>query len=185
MDAYPRTKVPKSAAERMAESRARKKGLLPAAPNCSVCGKPLKDSGKGRAFEAGLCFKHWAESSEGKKHLNDSRKLRREHRSGASPFRYFGCLPGEEALPEGPFNRMRLAVSSTYSGKGKKRGTLFIVWSDDLVTAHYNVRQSDVGSVNREDGEEVDRSDLTEMAKNFPALTERITRYGHSDVFLV
>lgn len=181
----PVIKVPKTAAERMAESRARKKGLLPELPTCSVCGKPLKDSGKGRAFEAGLCFKHWAESDEGKKYLNDARKLRREQEAGPTPFRYFGCFPGEEALPEGPFNRMRLGVSSTYPGKGKKRGTLFIVWSDDVVTAHYNVRQADVGSVIREDGEEVDRSDLAQMAKDFPALTERITRYGHGDVFLV
>lgn len=175
----------KTAAERMAESRARKKGLLPGVPACTVCGKALKDSGKGRAYESQMCFKHWSESDEGKKYLNDARKLRRDANSGPIPFRYFGCLPGEEAYPEGPFNRMRLGVSSTYGGKGKPRGTMFIVWSDDVVTAHYSVRQADVGAVTREEGEEVDRSDLAQMAREYPALTERIRRYGHGDVYLV
>ncbi len=169
----------------MAESRARKRGLIPDMPTCSVCGAPLKDSGKGKAYAAGLCFKHWAESEEGKKYLNDTRKLRRAELSGPTPFRYFGCFPGEEAFPEGPFNRMRLAVSSTYAGKGKPRGTLFVVWNDDVVTAHYGVRQADVGTVSRDDGEEVDRSDLAQMAREYPALTERVRRYGHGDVYLV
>ena len=147
----------------------------------------MKDSGKGRAFEAGLCFKHWAESDEGKKYLNDARKLRREQEAGPTPFPLLRLLPRGGSLREGPFNRMRgWESSSTYPGKGKKRGTLFIVWSDDVVTAHYNVRQADVGSVTR--GGRKRRSidpDLTQMAKDFPALTERITRYGHGNVFLV
>lgn len=169
----------------MARSRARKRGELPQQETCSVCGKPIKDSGSSRAFAAGLCYKHWVESEEGKKYLADSRRLRRDRRRGPTPYRYFGALPGEEAWPEGPFNRIRLAISSCYAGKGKPRGTIFIIWSDDIVTQHFDVKQQDVGSITRDDGIEVDRSDLVDIAKSMPALTERIRHYGHGDVYLV
>lgn len=169
----------------MAESRARARGELPPLKTCSVCGKTLKPTGKGHAYEEGLCFAHWAATDGGKAFLKEQRTLRRAKAAGPTPYRYFGCLPGDEAYPEGPFNRMRLGVSSTYAGKGKKRGTLFIVWSDDVVTAHYDVRQADVGAVNREDGEEVDRSDLAQMARSMPAMQERTRHYGHGDVYLV
>ena len=175
----------KSAAERMRESRARARGELPALKRCSVCGVVLKPTGSGRGYEAGLCFKHWSQSDEGKKYLRESRQLRRAANTAPTPFRYFGALLGEEAYPEGPFNRMRLGISSTYAGKNKPRGTLFIVWSDDVVTVHHEVRQSDVGAVSREDGEEVDRSDLAHMARTMPPLTERTRHHGHGDVYLV
>ena len=169
----------------MAESRARKRGEIPDLPRCRLCGKLIKDSGTGRALAAGLCFKHWQESEEGKTYAAEARKLRRQKQTGPKPFRYFGSLPDEDAWPEGPFNRMRLAISSSYAGKGKQRGKIWIVWTDDVVTEHVEVRQADVGAITREDGVEVDRSDLTAMAKNTPALTERIRHYGHSDVYLV
>ena len=175
----------KPPAQRMAESRARKRGDLPPVRTCSICQKMLKPTGKGKAYEAGLCFRHWAETPEGKEDLRIQRSMRRLRKSSATPFRYFGSLPEQDAFPEGPFNRMRLAISSTYTGKGQPRGTLFIVWSDDVVTAHYNIRQADVGSIAREDGEEVDRSDLALMAHQTPALTERIRHYGHGDIYLV
>lgn len=175
----------KSAAERMAESRARKRGELPELPRCSVCGKIIKDSGTGRALAAGVCFKHWAESEEGKAFTAEARKLRRQKQTGPKPFRYYGSLPGEEAWPEGPFNRLRLAISSSYAGKGKPRGKIWIVWNDDVVTEHVDVKQSDVGAITRDDGREVDRDDLTELAKSMPPLTERVRHYGHTDVYLV
>lgn len=177
--------MPQSAAERMAKTRARRRGELEDLKTCTVCGKKLKPTSIGRAYEEGLCFAHWAETVDGKEHLKQKRSLRRQQALGPTAFRYFGCLPGEDGWPEGPFNRMRLAVSSSYSGKNKPRGTVFVVWSDDVVTAHHGVRQSDVGSINRADGEEVDRSDLARMARSMPPLTERVRHYGHSDVYLV
>ena len=175
----------KTAAERMAESRARAKGEAPALPKCRICGKPIKDSGTGRAMAAGLCCMHWSTSPEGKAYLAEARRLKRNSQKGPTPFRYYGALPGEDAFPEGPFNRMRLAVSSSYAGKGKPRGKIWIVWSDDVVTEHTEVRQTDVGSITRDDGVEVDRSDLAAMARNTPALTERVRHYGHGDIYLV
>jgi len=172
-------------AERMAKTRARRRGELEPVRTCRECGKTLKPTSIGQAYEQRLCFQHWALTDEGKEHLKQKRALRRAKNKGPTPFRYFGCVPGEEGWPEGPFNRMRLGVSSTYAGKNKQRGTLFIVWSDDIVTAHHNVRQADVGAVDRNDGEEVDRSDLTELAKAMDPLTERLRHYGHSDVYLV
>lgn len=169
----------------MARTRARRRGDLPEAPKCSVCGKSIKDSGSGRSLEAGLCYQHWLASDEGKTYTAEARRLRRQKKDGPQPFRYFGAPPGEEAWPEGPFNRLRLAVSSAYIGKGKPRGLIWIVWSDDVVTEHHNVKQSDVGSITRDDGVEVDRSDLTEIAKVQPALTERVRHYGHADIYLV
>lgn len=169
----------------MARSRARKRGDLPAQETCSVCGKPIRDTGASRAFDAGLCYRHWTESEDGKRFLAESRRLRREKRRGPTPFRYFGCLPGEDAWPEGPFNRIRLAISSSYAGKNQPRGTIFIVWSDDVVTQHFEVKQQDVGAITREDGQEVDRSDLADLARSMPALTERVRHYGHGDVYLV
>lgn len=177
--------MPLTAAERMARSRARSRGELPPQPTCKVCGKPIKDSGNSRAFNAGLCYQHWKETEDGKAFLLEQRRLRKEKQSGPRPFRYFGAPPGEEAWPEGPFNRMRLAISSTYVGKGKPRGKLWIVWSDDVVTEHLEVKQSDVGTITREDGSEVDRSDLTQLAKTTEALTERVRHHGHGDVYLV
>lgn len=174
-----------TAAQRMARTRARRKGELEAQPTCSVCGKAIKDSGNGRAFAAGLCFQHWQESDEGKKYAAEARKVRREKMTGPTPFRYFGAPPGEEAWPEGPFNRIRLAISSSYMGKGKPRGKIWIVWSDDAVTVHVDVRQCDVGTITRDDGVEVDRSDLAELAKSIPALTDRVRHYGHTDIYLV
>lgn len=152
---------------------------------CSVCGVVLRGGSQQRAAAAGLCFKHWAQTDEGKAFLAEQRKLKRQAKAGPTPFRYYGCLPDEEAFPEGPFNRIRLAVSSSYAGKGKPRGCIFIVWTDGVVTRHFNVKQSDVGEIDRADGEEVDRSDLEEMARNMPALTERTRHYGQGDVYLV
>lgn len=169
----------------MARTRARRRGEIEPQATCSVCGKPIKDSGSGRALAAGLCYQHWLESPDGKAFSAESRRLRREQKTGPTPFRYFGAPPGEEAWPEGPFNRMRLAISSSYTGKGKPRGKVWIVWSDDMVTEHNHVKQADVGSITREDGVEVDRSDLTELARNTPALTARVRHYGHSDTYLV
>ena len=169
----------------MAKSRARRRGELEDIRYCSVCGKKLKPTSIGAAYQQGLCFEHWALTDDGKEYLKQKRTLRGIQKKGVQMFRYFGCLPGEEAWPEGPFNRMRLAVSSTYEGKNKSRGTLFIVWSDDVVTAHENVKQSDVGSIERSMGDEVDRSDLAQAARSMDALTERVRRYGHTDVYLV
>jgi hypothetical protein len=177
--------MPQSAAERMAKSRARRRGELEPIKVCSVCGRSLKPSSVGQAYDEDLCFAHWALTEAGKEYLKGKRNERRNKAKPPSPFRYFGALPGEDAWPEGPFNRMRLAVSSTYAGKGQQRGTLFIVWTDDVVTAHHDVRQSDVGEVRREDGVMIDRSDLAQMARQTAALTERVRRYGHSDVYLV
>lgn len=169
----------------MAKSRARRRGELDDLRVCTVCGKKLKPTSIGAAYEQHLCFEHWALTPEGKEALKQKRAARGSKTKEAKPFRYFGCLPGEEAWPEGPFNRMRLAVSSTYEAKNKPRGTLFIVWSDDTVTAHRNVKQADVGSVEKSAGEEVNRSDLALMARTMDGLTERVRRYGHSDVYLV
>ena len=169
----------------MAKSRARRRGELDDLRICTACGKKLKPTSIGAAYEASLCFEHWAVTPEGKEYLKQKRALKRTKEKGVQPFRYFGCLPGEEGWPEGPFNRMRLAISSTYAGKNKPRGTLFIVWTDDGVTAHKNVKQADVGSVEKESGEEVDRSDLAHMARTMEALTERVRHYGNSDVYLV
>lgn len=169
----------------MAKSRARRRGELDDIRHCSVCGKKLKPTKIGAAYEQSLCFEHWALTDEGKEYLKSKRAARKGQKKDPQLFRYFGCLPGEEGWPEGPFNRMRLAVSSTYEGKNKPRGTLFIVWSDDVVTAHQGVRQSDVGSVQRETGEIVDRSDLARMARDMEPLTERVRHYGHTDVYLV
>lgn len=169
----------------MAESRARAKGELPPLPTCKVCGTLIKDSGARRALAAGLCFKHWAESEEGLEFLKEQRRLRRQRTTGPRPYRYFGALPGEDAYPEGPFNRMRLAISSAYAGKGKERGMIFIVWTDEVVTQHAGVRQADVGTITREDGIEVDRSDLAALARDTDALTERVRHYGHGDIYIV
>lgn len=177
--------MPQSAAERMAKTRARRRGELEDVRSCKICGKTLKPTSVGRAYEVSLCFAHWAETDEGKEHLKFKRAQRRQAAIGPIAFRYFGCLPGEDGWPEGPFNRMRLAVSSTYAGKNKPRGILFVVWSDDVVTAHHGVRQSDVGAIDKADGEEVDRSDLAQMARSMAPLTERVRHYGHSDVYLV
>ena len=87
--------------------------------------------------------------------------------------------------PEGPFNRIRLAVSSTYAGRNKPRGVLFIVWSDDEVTRHEGIKQADVAGIRQADGETVDRSDLTLLAKTVDALTERVRHYGAGDIYLV
>ena len=169
----------------MAKTRARRRGELEPVRTCAVCGKILKPTSIGRAFEQSLCFQHWAETEEGKNYLKQRRSQRRLAKIGPQPFRYFGCPHGEEGWPEGPFNRMRLAVSSTYAGKNKPRGTLFIVWSDDTVTAHHGIRQSDVGTIERRAGDEVDRSDLAYLARSSEALTERVRHYGHTDVYLV
>ena len=177
--------MPLTPAERMARTRARRRGELEPLPKCKVCGKEIKDSSTGRAFAAGLCYEHWLQSDEGKAFSAESRQLRRQKKSGPTPYRYFGAPPGEEGWPEGPFNRLRLAVSSAYMGKGKPRGQVWIVWSDDVVTLHQEVRQADVGTITREDGVEVDRSDLAELARTVPALQERVRHYGHSDVYLV
>ena len=177
--------MPKTAAERMAATRARRRGELPAIKTCKICGSPLKPTSVGQAYEEGLCFAHWALTEAGKEYLKAKRTQRRKAQSGPTPFRYFGCTPGEEAWPEGPFNRIRLAVSSTYLGRNKARGVVFIVWSDDVVTRHEDVKQSDVGRITRESGAEVDRSDLTLMAKTYDALTERVRYYGHGDTYLV
>ena len=174
-----------TAAERMAKSRARRRGELEPLRACKVCGKQLKPTSIGKAYEETLCFIHWSETDQGKEYLKQKRSQRRTQSQAPQPFRYFGCLPGEEAWPEGPFNRMRLAVSSCYAGKNKPRGLLFIVWTDDVVTVHHDVKQADVGSINRADGEEVERSDLAQMARTMDALTERLRHYGHSDVYLV
>ena len=40
----------------MAASRARKKGELPPIRHCKVCGKALKPTSEGRAYEQSLCF---------------------------------------------------------------------------------------------------------------------------------
>lgn len=177
--------MPTSAAERMAKTRARRRGELEAVRKCTVCGKILKPTSIGRAYDMNLCFQHWAETEEGKNYLKQRRSQRRLAKIGPQPFRYFGCPYGEDGWPEGPFNRMRLAVSSTYAGKGKPRGTLFIVWSDDTVTAHRGIRQSDVGTIERRADDEVDRSDLAYLARSSEALTERVRHYGHTDVYLV
>lgn len=172
-------------AERMARTRARKRGELAPQPVCKICGKAIKDSGTGRAVAAGLCYEHWASSEEGKAFMAEARKLRRQQRTGPTPFRYFGAPPGEEGWPEGPFNRLRLAISSAYMGKGKPRGKVWIVWSDGIVTVHHDVKQADVGSITRDDGAEVDRSDLAHMANTMKPLTSRVRHFGHSDVYLV
>lgn len=173
----------KTAAERMEISRARRRGEIPLPPSCSVCGKPLKDSGAGRAMAAGLCHTHWQETPEGKAFALERRRLRREAQIGPRPWRYFGAIPGEPE--EGPFNRLRLAVSSSYAGKGKPRGTVWIVWSDGVVTEHTGIRQADVGEPLRDAGAQVDRSDLYAMARDIPAMTERVRHYGHGDVYLI
>lgn len=175
----------KTAAERMADSRARQRGEKPALAVCKVCGKPLKATGAGRAAEMGLCHEHWKETPEGKAFLKSQRQLRRAKRDGPRPWRYFGALPDGDAYPEGPFNRLRLAVSSSYAGKGKERGKVWIVWTDDVVTCHEGIRQVDVGKVERNSADEVERSDLVLMARNTEALTERVRHYGHGDVYLV
>lgn len=169
----------------MAKSRARRRGELDDLRFCTVCGKKLKPTSSGEAFRQSLCFEHWALTDEGKEVLRQRRKLRRAQGKGPQMFRYFGCLSGEEGWPEGPFNRMRLAISSTYLGKNKPRGTLFVVWTDDSVTAHPGVRQSDVGSIRHTPDKIVDRSDLAQMARELEPLTERVRHYGHSDVYLV
>ena len=169
----------------MAKSRARRRGELQDLRECKVCGKKLKPTSIGAAYQQHLCFEHWALTDDGKEYLKQKRALRGTQKKGPQMFRYFGCLPGEEAWPEGPFNRMRLAVSSTYEGKNKPRGTLFIVWSDDVVTAHTDVKQSDVGAIERVHGRAVDRSDLAQMARDMEPLTERVRHYGHTDVYLV
>lgn len=171
-----------TAAERMARTRARRRGELETY-SCHSCGKMLKPSGTGRAMAEGLCFACWAGTPDGKKFLADQRQLRRTRNEAPKPYRYFGAPPGEE-MPEGPFNRMRLAVSSAYIGKGKPRGKVWIVWTDDVVTEHMNVRQADVGTITRDDGEEVDRSDLAVLARELPALTERTRHHGKGDVYL-
>jgi len=177
--------MPLTPAERMARTRARRRGEVAPQPTCSVCGKPIKDSGNGRAFASGLCHRHWLESDAGKAFVADQRRLRREAKTGPKPFRYFGAPPGEEAWPEGPFNRLRLAVSSSYIGKGKPRGKVWIVWSDDVVTEHEGVTQAHVGVITRDDGIAVDRSDLAAQARQVDALTERVRHYGHADIYLV
>ena len=169
----------------MAESRARRKGELPPVATCKVCGKKLKPTSLGVASQSGLCFKHWALTDEGKQALKEKRAQRLSSSKEARPFRYFGALPGEEGWPEGPFNRIRLAVSSTYAGRNRDRGPLFIVWTDDEVTRHEGLRQSDVGGITKGNGEVVNRSDLTLIAKTYPALTERVRHFGHGDVYLV
>lgn len=169
----------------MAKSRARQRGELEPMRSCKVCGKQLKPTSIGKAYESSLCFLHWSETDEGKDYLKQKRAARRSQKKGPQPFRYFGCLPGEEGWPEGPFNRMRLAISSSYAGKKRPRGSLFIIWTDDVVTLHRDVKQADVGAISRDDGEEIDRSDLAQMARSTEALTERLRHYGHSDVYLV
>ena len=175
-------KTPK---DRMQEPRLRAAGKLPPLKTCKACGKKLRATGVGRAYELSLCYKHYQESEEGKRYAAEKRKLGRQSESGVRAFRYFGCLPGGDAWPEGPFNRIRLAVSSTYEGKGKERGHLFIVWTDDSVTQHTGIRQSDVAGIKQEDGQLVDRSDLAELARTMTALTERVRHYGHGDTYLV
>lgn len=169
----------------MAKSRARKRGEMEAVRLCKICGKKLKPTSIGFAVQQSLCFEHWALTDEGKAYLKEKRALRRMQSKAPQMFRYFGCLPGEEGFPEGPFNRMRLAVSSAYAGKNKPRGTLFIVWSDDAVTAHKGIKQADVGSISRTEELLVDRSDLAHMARTMEPLTERVRHYGHTDVYLV
>lgn len=169
----------------MAKSRARRRGELEPTRNCTVCDKKLKPTSVGIAYERSLCFEHWALTEEGKAALKEKRARRRTLKKGPQMFRYFGSLPGEEGWPEGPFNRMRLAISSSYAGKNKPRGTLFIVWSDDVVTAHAGIRQADVGSIERLEADMVDRSDLAHMARTMEPLTERVRHYGHTDVYLV
>ena len=174
-----------TAAERMARTRARRRGEEPPATKCSVCGKDIKNSGNGKAFRAGLCYEHWKDTEEGIQYSRDQRRLKRERLKGPIPFRYFGAQPNQENLPEGPFNRMRLAISSTYVGKGKPRGKLWIVWSDDVVTEHDDVTQKLVGTIDRNSGVVVDRSDLALIARTEDALTERIRHYGHSEIYLL
>lgn len=178
--------MPKTATQRMADTRARRRGEAPEVPHCPSCGKKMKATGKGRAKEmSGLCYTCWSKTPDGITYQSAQRALRRTRKKAPSPFRYFGAIPGQEAWPEGPFNRMRLAVSSCYPGKGKPRGSIWVVWSDDVVTKHDNVRQADVGKVTRETGTVVYRDDLTAIARDFPALKERSRHHGHSDIYLV
>tara|TARA_B100000035_G_scaffold254665_1_gene224241 strand:- start:377 stop:886 length:510 start_codon:yes stop_codon:yes gene_type:complete len=169
----------------MADARARKKGELPPILHCSICNKPLKPTSQGKAYAAGLCFYHWSQTDEGKRDLKEKRNRRRSQGKAPTPFRYFGSLPGEEGWPEGPFNRIRLAVSSTYAGRNKPRGPLFIIWSDDQVTRHEGIKQADVAGIKQSDGEIVDRSDLTLLAKTTDPLVERVRHYGKGDTYLV
>jgi hypothetical protein len=179
--------MPQTAAERMATTRARRRGLLPPPVPCETCGAPLKPSGIGRSAAAGLCWRCWAATPEGRQFTLEARRLRREKAAGGPrPLRYFGAIPGREEEPEGPFNRLRLAVSSAYAGKGKPRGLVWVVWSDGAVTQHEGVRQSDVTTVTRSAGLEVDRPDLADLARSLPALEERIRHYGRGlDVVLI
>ena len=175
----------RSASERMASSRARRRGDLPPAPVCSVCGKALKKSGVGRSLQAGLCHDHWRVSEEGKAFLLEQKRIRREKTNSPVAWRYFGAIPGGEAYPEGPFNRLRLAVSSNYAGRGEPRGACWIVWSDGVVTEHRGLRQVDVGGITRRHGEEVNRSDLVALARSMKPLVERVRHYGHGDIYIV
>jgi len=170
----------------MASTRKGGLGDRPLVPVCSVCGKTLKRSGVGRSLQAGLCHEHWRVSEEGKAFLLEQKRLNREKTNGPVAWRYFGAIPGGEAYPEGPFNRLRLAVSSSYAGKGQPRGTCWIVWSDGVVTEHRGLRQTDVGGItSRSHGKEVDRSDLVVLARTREPLVERVRHYGHGDIYLV
>jgi len=175
----------KTAAERMADTRARRRGAIPSPAPCEGCGAPLKPSGVGRSAASGLCWRCWSASPEGRQFALDARRLRRERAAGGPrALRYFGAVPDGE--PEGPFNRLRLAVSSAYAGKGKPRGLVWVVWSDGSVTEHADVRQADVTTVARQTGTEVDRPDLVDLAHALPAMEERIRHYGRGmDTILV
>jgi hypothetical protein len=175
----------KTAAERMADSRARRRGQLPPPALCEGCGAPLKPSGVGRSAASGLCWRCWAATAEGRQFALDSRRIRREKAAGGPrPHRYFGAVPDGD--PEGPFNRLRLAISSAYAGKGRPRGVVWVVWSDGSVTEHHEIRQADVLAVTHAAGLAVDRPDLAEMARTLPAMEERIRHYGRGmDTILV
>ena len=193
--------APLTAAERMAVTRARRRGEMAAAPTCKVCGVPIKNSGNGRAFHAGLCYTHWKDTPDAKKYTSEQRKLKRDAKNGPTMFRYWACRPGQEDIKIGPFNRMRLAVSSTYVGKNKPRGKLWIVWSDDIVTEHENVKQVNIGkkSIDPETGKPglekeewryrgriIDGFDeYVQRSKNEDPITERFSNQGHEDEYLL
>ena len=61
------------------------KGELPPIRHCKVCGKALKPTSVGRAYEQSLCFQHWAQTDEGKQYLKDKRTKRRNAEKRSHP----------------------------------------------------------------------------------------------------
>jgi hypothetical protein len=135
---------PTTSTERMRAKRARELGLAPPIPVCSVCGSKLKaGAGSDKAYAAGMCWKHWKQSEEGKV---DRRRLNLRSDNWAVGY-VVRCAHGE-----GHFVTSARAAVSCGRTLGKDC-LIAVVWRDGEVTIHPGLTSKNCTGLKPEDGD--------------------------------